>query len=167
MEFADKTIGPEKALDDLQELNGAVVHDNPEFLKILENPRITYAEKNDFIGRVLGKNISREVVNFIKLLIAKERIARFGDIVDFLIINYIHKEKKALLLKTTSALDLELIKKIEAGLEKNFNRKFKFYIHLDGNLLGGITAQIGNMVIDGSIRGRLRELKNRLEELKV
>ena len=64
-------------------------------------------------------------------------------------------------------MDLELIREIKNNLEDKFKKKFKLYINLDGSLLGGIQVVIGNTVLDGSVRRRLDDLKEKLKALRV
>ena len=43
----------------------------------------------------------------------------------------------------------------------------RFYIDLDGSLLGGVQVVIGNTIIDGSVRKRLDELKEKLTTIRM
>jgi len=80
---------------------------------------------------------------------------------------YAHLGRTDAVLRTSSPLDLELIRKIRDKLEEKFQKKFKFYIDLDTNLLGGVQVIIGNRIIDGSLRRRLDELKGKLLAARV
>ena len=41
------------------------------------------------------------------------------------------------------------------------------YIQLEPDLVGGVSAKIGNLIIDGSVKKRLEDLKYKLHTLKV
>jgi len=164
--FAKETIGLEIALKDLRNLKNIVIHDNPEFLEFLSNLDISYTEKCEFIDKVLN-DFSPEFRQFLKLLIEKERINKIEDIVQYIREKYSQGGKVPALLKTAFPLDLELIKIIKDKLESKLKKKFKLYIDLDGNLLGGVQVIIGNTVIDGSVRKRLDELKEKLMLARV
>ncbi len=167
LDFAKSGCGLEKALFDLRNLKNTVIGDNREFLEILESPEIGLIEKNDFIDRVLNSEFSPEVKNFLKLLIEKNRINKLLDIIEYIRIVYSHGGEEEALLKTSFPLDLNLIKQIEDKLEEKFNKKLKFYIDLDGSLLGGVQVIIGNTVIDGTIRRRLDDLREKLKGVIV
>ncbi len=164
--YAKNTIGPEVCLKDLRNLR-AIMRDNPEFKQFLDNLDMAYSEKCNFIDKVLGGDFSKEIKQFLKLLLEKERIDKLTDIIEYLRVIYSHEGEAEVLLKTSYALDVDLIKKIEVGLEHKFKKKFRFYIDLDGSLLGGVQVIIGNTVIDGSIRRRLDELKEKLKLIRI
>ena len=132
--FAKETIGFEKALEELKSLRGNVIRDNPEFLSFLENKEMTFTEKCDFIDKVLDDNFSQEIRYFIRLLIDKGRINILNDVIEHIRVNYSYGEQLEVLLKTSTPLDLPLIKRIEEKMSAKLHRELKFYIDLDGTL---------------------------------
>lgn len=164
--YAQETMGAENCLQNLKNLR-AIIRENPEFLQILESPEITFSEKSDFIQKVLNEDFCEEIRHFLKLLLEKERIEKLCDILEYLRVTYGHEGETEALLKTAYPLDLELIRSIKDRLENKFHKKFKFYIDLDGSLLGGVQVIIGNTIIDGSVRGRLDDLKEKLKSVRV
>jgi len=164
--YADSSIGLDKALEDLKKVKD-LMRDNPEFVEFLFTPYVAFVDKEDFIDKVLKKGFSEEIKHFLKLLIDKGRIDYFSDIVEYARVKYSHFGETEVLLKTTFPLDLSAIRKIRVALEQKYKKKFKFYIDLDSNLLGGIQVIMGNTVIDGSVRRRLDELKEKLMSVGV
>jgi F-type H+-transporting ATPase subunit delta len=116
---------------------------------------------------VLDEHFSVESRQFIKMLLSKKRVELMIEIIDYIRIHYSHGEAIDALIKTSYPLDLELVQKIENKLEKRFNRKLNFYLDLDASLLGGIQVTIGNTVIDGSVRRRLAELRDKLMTIRI
>jgi F-type H+-transporting ATPase subunit delta len=165
--FAKETIGLDRALQELKDIKFSIINDNPEFLQLLESLEITNSEKNDFIDTIVRDGFSEEIRQFLKYLLEKGRINKLIDIMEYIRVTYSFRGEEEVLLKVSSPLDLETIKQIEDELEKKFQRKFKFYIDLDGDLLGGVSVTIGNTIIDGSIKRRLEDLKEKLMTLKV
>jgi len=165
--YANETIGIDRLVDELKAFRRDVLHDNPEFIKFLESKDITLAEKYDFIGNVLGDDFTQEIKHFIKLLIDKGRIGILNDVIEYIRVNYSFGEQVEVLLKTSTPLDLSLIKEIKDSLSQKLNKKLKFYIDLDGSLLGGIQIIIGNKLIDGTVRKRLDELKEKLLAVRI
>jgi F-type H+-transporting ATPase subunit delta len=167
IDFAKDNIGIDKAAEDFKKLKGAILHDNPDFLKFLESPGIALSEKCAFIDKVLGEDFYEETRNFLKLLIEKERIGKLADIAEYIRLNYSHGRMTEALLRISSPFESGIIKGIEEKLEKKFGKKFKFRTELDASILGGIQVIIGNTIIDGSIRKRLDELRERLMSVRV
>ena len=166
IELADKTIGLEKALEDCRNIKIIIRH-NRDFLKFLEIPETTYSEKLEFIDKVLGEDFSREFKQFLRLMLDRKRVDKIVDIADYIRMTYSHAGETEVLLKTTFPLELEIVQEIKDRVEEKLHKKTKFYIELDGSLLGGIQLVIGNTVIDGSVRRRLDDLREKLMTMGV
>jgi len=163
--YAKPAIGLEKAVEEFKNLK-IIFFKNPDFQGFLENLKIIYSEKCAVIESVL-KDFSEETRIFIKVLLEKGRIEDIIEICDYVRTNYSHGEAQDALLKTSYLMDLELIQKIKEKLEDKFKRKIAFHIELDASLLGGIQVTVGNDVLDGSVKRRLDELKEKLMTLRV
>jgi len=166
MEFAGESIGLKQAVLDFKNLK-SLMRDNPGFQEVLASLDVSYSEKCDFIDKVLDADFSNEFKQFLKLLLEKNRLDRIVDIADYVRVAYSHLGETEAILRTSFPLDLSLIRKIKEKLEQKFNRAFRFYIDLDGRLLGGVQVIIGNTIIDGTVRRRLEELKEQLLTLRV
>ncbi len=166
MDFSAGTIGLKKALQEFKNLKFLIQRDKG-FMDILQSLDVTYSEKCDFIDRVLDENFSRELGQFLKLLLEKQRIDKLPDIADYVRVAYSHLGETEAVLKTSFPLDLDLVEAIKKRLEEKFKRRFRFYIDLDGEMLGGVQVVIGNTVIDGTVRRRLADLKEKLSAVRV
>ncbi|MCX5666624.1 MAG: ATP synthase F1 subunit delta [Candidatus Omnitrophica bacterium] len=159
-------IGVEQALVDIRTLRN-LIRDNFEFKEFLDSADITAYEKEQLLEKVLKNEISLETINFLRLLLEKKRIVNFSDIAEYLLLTYAHEGEEEALLRTSLPLDIGLVKRIEEKLSERYGKKFKFYIDLDGSLLGGVQVVIGNTILDGSVRKRLLDLKEKLKEIEV
>lgn len=164
--FCKEGCGIDKAFADLRNIRN-IIRENPEFMIFLEAPDITLAEKNDFLEKILSGGYTDEFKHFLKLLLEKNRIDKLIEIAEYIRITYSHGNEVEAVLKTSYFMDLETIRRIQERLEEKFQKKLKLYIDLDGSLLGGVQVTIGNTVIDGSVRRRLDELREKLETVRV
>jgi F-type H+-transporting ATPase subunit delta len=139
----------------------------PELLKFLQAPEITDRQKDDFIDKVLGDDFSKELGQFLKLLQEKSRIELFPGIIKYVIDTYSHGDETEAVFKSAFPLDVKLVERIKQRLETKLNKKLKLSVGLDPGLLGGVQVTIGNRIIDGSVRRRLDELKEKLETVRV
>jgi F-type H+-transporting ATPase subunit delta len=89
------------------------------------------------------------------------------DILDYIIINYAHGEETPAVLKSAYPLDLEDVQRVKENLEKKFKRKVRLYLDLDGELLGGLQITMGNTVIDGSLKRRLEDLREKIKAARL
>ncbi|MGB9808672.1 MAG: ATP synthase F1 subunit delta [Caldanaerobacter sp.] len=132
--------------------------------KIFVNKSIDKTKKMGFVEEVL-EGFSKEIVNFIKVVISKHRENLIKDIV---------KEFEALYkdyfnimdVKVISAYPLkeEVLNEVREKLEKRYNKKVNPIPVVDKEILGGLKLVIGNTVIDGSIKARLEALLKNMRQ---
>ncbi|MDO8525771.1 MAG: ATP synthase F1 subunit delta [Candidatus Omnitrophota bacterium] len=164
--FTKEGCGIEKGAEDLRSVNRILV-DNPDLDSFLLTPGIDNREKFEVLENVIRNGFSDEVKYFLKLLINKGRFDKFGDIADYVRTAYSHGIEVDALLKVSYPLDTEVIKRVKEAIENRLNKKLHLYIDLDPDILGGIYARIGNILIDGSIKRRLEDMRAKLLAVKV
>ncbi len=141
---------------------------NDEFFEILKTPRININEKKKIIDNVFGDKINKEIINFIKILIDKRRI---GYIID--IANEFERmacEYKGIVkAKAYSSISLssEQIIKLEKKLSEQSGKTVEIENIIDNSLLGGIMIKFNDVVIDGTLKGKLKSLENNLNRIIV
>ena len=165
VQLAQETIGLSQALEELGNFK-FILREHPDFKLFLETPVVLNVEKFRLIDRVC-QSFSSELRDFLFFLIQKRRIGFLWEIMDYLRLRYAHKEEAHALLRVSSLLDLETLQEVKEILQKKLNQRLKLYVQLDGDLLGGINATVGNTFIDGSVHGSLVALKERLMQLKL
>lgn len=144
-----------------------IIREHPEFESLLESMEVTYSEKCAFIEKTLDGNFSLEMRDFLKLLLEKRRFNLIVFIADYVRVTYAHGAAQDAVLRTSYPLDTEIIQAIKNKLETKLGKKLNLYVNLDASLLGGIQVTVGNTIIDGSVRKRLQELRERLQTVKV
>jgi ATP synthase F1 delta subunit len=123
------------------------------------SPYFSSAEKKEGIGRVLS-GADEELVNFLELLAEKHRMP-----VMFRIRRHFDelwkRENKKIDVTVTSATDLdpEVVKQIGKEIEEQTGQSVELSSRVDDSILGGLVLQVGNMVLDASIRNRLEKLR--------
>lgn len=166
LNFAKANCGLDKALEDLVIVKN-IIRDNPGFKELMYNPEISYNEKCAFIDQAIRDGLSDEIRYFLKLLLDKKRFDIFLDVAEYLRAKYSHHGQVDVLLRTAFPLELDLIKRIEGALKNKLKQNLRFYIDLDGSLLGGVQVVIGNTIIDGSVKKRLEGLRERLTTVRM
>ncbi len=163
---ASASIGFKRGFEELQ-LMKRIYHDNPDFRRFIESLQITSAEKCGMIDTVFADGFSENSRDFLKFLIVKNRIELFDDIAEYARIKYAHGDEIDAQLKTSYPLDTDVLLRIKNDLEARFRKKLHMYVELDSDLLGGIYVRIGNTIIDGTVKRRLSDLREKLTNLKV
>ncbi len=71
------------------------------------------------------------------------------------------RERRLIDVTVTSAVELDpaVVSRIGEEIERQTDRKVELASRVDEEILGGIVLQVGNMVLDASIRNRLEKLR--------
>jgi ATP synthase F1 delta subunit len=71
------------------------------------------------------------------------------------------KENKRLEVTVTSAVELDeaVVQRIGSEIESQTGQAVELESRVDGDILGGLVLQVGNMVMDASVKNRLEKLR--------
>jgi F-type H+-transporting ATPase subunit delta len=128
------------------------------------SPYFSSAEKADGLNRAVS-GADAEFVNFLELLIEKQRVPEI-----FRIRRQFEelwkKENRRIDVTVTSAvkLDPSVVGKIGEEIERQTGKKVELASRVDEDILGGVVLQVGNMVLDASIRSRLEKLRKNVAQ---
>lgn len=152
-----------KGRDDLKNFKN-LINENPDIIKVLANPNILKEDKKDLIDKLMGDSI-KEISNFIKVLIDKQRFSEFNSIYEHFTKRYYdHENIEKGLVFSARELEAKDIEKIEQSISKKINKKVELENVLDESLIGGFTVKLDGKFIDNSIKGRLSNLSSSLKE---
>ena len=149
-------------LDEIHEQLGQVaeaIADNRDLQVFLFSPYFSSSEKREGISRVVS-GADPELVNFLELLAEKHRMPAIFRIRRRFDESWA-KEERRLEVKLTSAVDLppDLVEEVGKQIEKQTGQTIELETDVDENVLGGIVLQVGNMVLDASVRNKLERLR--------
>ena len=126
---------------------------------VLGNPSLTDEQQAQTLNEVCGDATSAEVKNFVVVLADNKRLPLLPEITtqfDLLKANL----EKSVDVEVVSAFDLDdaTAEKLAGVLGQKLEREVKVSTSTDADLLGGVLIRAGDLVIDGSVRGRLNKL---------
>jgi F-type H+-transporting ATPase subunit delta len=126
------------------------------------SPYFSTSEKEDGLERVVS-GADPVVMNFLKLLIEKHRMPvlfRIRATYDALW----EEENKLLPVQITSAVELDdkIVSQLGDRIAEQTDRKVDISANVDPDILGGIVVQVGNSVLDASVRNRLEQLRRQV-----
>ena len=126
------------------------------------SPYFSTQEKKDGIGALVD-DADENFVRFLELLAERHRmpaIFRIRREFDRLW----RRENKLLPVSVTSAveLDSELVEGIGKRIEEQTGQRVELSSEVDPDVLGGLVLQVGNMVLDASVRNRLERLRKQV-----
>jgi ATP synthase F1 delta subunit len=123
------------------------------------SPYLSSAEKREGMKRAIS-GAEPELINFLELLVEKQRmpeIFRIRRELDELW----KRENRRIDVTVTSAVELDpaVVGRIGEEVERQTGEEVDLSSRVDDGILGGIVLQVGNMVLDASIRSRLEKLR--------
>jgi F-type H+-transporting ATPase subunit delta len=126
---------------------------------VLDNPSLTAEQQARTVTEVCGDALGAEAKNFVSILAANKRLALLPEIYQQFA-RFKANLEKSVDVEVVSAFDLDdaARDKLAQVLSRKLEREVKVSTTTDSNLLGGVLIRAGDMVIDGSVRGRLNKL---------
>jgi F-type H+-transporting ATPase subunit delta len=150
-----------------QELGGVakLMIEQKMLADVVSNPLYNADERKRVFEGVLGKlELSKVMSAFLMLLFEKGRIPFLVSINDFFqkLADELKGVARASLVLATE-LSAETIEKIRAALSKRTGKEVILEVEQDSGLIGGIVTKIGDLVLDGSIKTQLLNMKESLK----
>ena len=146
-----------------------ILGENVDLQKLLDNPKIIREEKESVIENIFRGRVSDEIVELMKLMIAKGRYSQIESVFDY-VIGLVKEEKKIGIAYVASALPLTGEQKaniIRRLLDTTKYEQFEMNYSVDKSLIGGVVIRIGDRVVDSSIKTKLYELSKDLRKIQV
>lgn len=169
-----------KALVDLavEKQNVAAVHDFaadllpkinlPEVRTFLNHPLVKPADKKEFFIRIMAENAPQEFINMIHLIIDRRYTSLLPEIMDQTIDLAIKAQGYEIITAiTANPLSEAEAEQIRIDLETRWATRVYLKNRSNPNLIGGIIIQREDRMYDGSLLGRINDLRRILTEQSV
>ena len=119
--------------------------------------------KQEAVQKIFAGELSPMVLNFLHLLLDKQRISSLGEIVRQYE-NFSNEAQGIVVADVTTARSLSdsLGERLMAKLGEITGKTIKLRKHLDEKLLGGAVVRMGDRLIDGSLKSRMKALEAQL-----
>ena len=152
----------EKNMKSLNEL----LNLSSELKDVILNPTIKKEDKKNIILKIAKQNnFSNSLKNFLGYVSIKNRLFFLEKIIKSFL-NLVSKKKGELKAKLISAkkLSTEEQKKIQNELSENFKSQLKIDYKYQPDLIAGLIIQVGSIMVDTSVKTKLKKLENNLVE---
>ncbi len=141
----------------------AEIVEDPRVSALIHNPRLTADDLAGLIGDVAGGKLDAGMENFVRVLAENRRLPLLPEIAA-------HYEAERARVENT--VDVEVVSavplsaaqadKLSQALDTRLKRRVRMQNSVDATLLGGAVIRAGDLVIDGSLKGRLERLGTEL-----
>ncbi|RME83895.1 MAG: ATP synthase F1 subunit delta [Caldilineae bacterium] len=150
-------------IDGLSKVGAAYVS-NGDLRARLSDPAVEPETKAGLLEGLLPDGSPQELRNFLHILAANNDLGFVDDILTQLT-RVVREEaggpQKAVITSAVE-LDEDEKEKIRARLIERFGANLEFIFAVDPEILGGLVVQVGDKLIDDSVRGRIDALRQQL-----
>ena len=143
-----------------------LLNNSLDFSELIKNPTIKQSDqKNIFDSLSKEFNFDSLLVKFFNLLIEKRRLFFIKKILnDFLLICSEQRGEVQAKLTAVKDLSLQELESIKNELKENFGSNIKLDYIKDETLIGGLVLQVGSIMIDTSIKNKLKQVEQQMIE---
>lgn len=136
-----------------------VIKSSKEFELTMLNPSISLQTKYEIIDEIFKKELDEKVLNFIKILVEKNRFNEFNQIIQAYSdeLDNMNNIKRVEVVSAVELSDEQKQKTIEK-LQMRLNKEVKVNWALDTNIIGGLVIKIDDDIIDTSLKNKLDKL---------
>ncbi|MEJ2515472.1 MAG: F0F1 ATP synthase subunit delta [Gammaproteobacteria bacterium] len=127
--------------------------------ELIGNPAISRHDLGDLLIELCGDAAGEQGANFIKLLAENGRVAYVPEIAaEFEELKAEAENVVDVTITSAVPLDDDQRGRFAASLRQRLGRDVRLHLETDSSLIGGAVVRAGDLVIDGSVRGRLQRL---------
>jgi len=130
---------------------------------IISNPKFESEQSVSLIQDICGKHLDAEGKNLVRLLVRNGRLSALPEIAS-LYEGLKNESQGNLDVQVVSAYEMTKAQEssLATALKKRLGCEIQITSEIDRDLIGGVIIRAGDLVIDGSVQGRLRKLATEL-----
>lgn len=137
----------------------AAIVRSPEFGTLVGNPQVPQDTLAALLHEAAGKSAGEQGLSFLRLLAERRRLHALPGIQHLYEALHAEAENRVdVELTSAVALSEEQKQQFAMALRKRLGREVVIHARTDASILGGAIVRAGDLVIDGSIKGRLDKL---------
>ncbi|MEX0790383.1 MAG: ATP synthase F1 subunit delta [Actinomycetota bacterium] len=139
------------------------VESHTELRRALTDIAIPFTAKEQLLEELLGKQASPHTLNAIRFVISQGKARELVEIADALAgITALESNKEVAEIRSAVPLDSAQREALAQALKAATGRNVEVKSIVDPSVIGGVLAKVGDIVIDGTVRGKLAQLKQHL-----
>ncbi|MEC9475807.1 MAG: ATP synthase F1 subunit delta [Planctomycetota bacterium] len=145
----------------------ATVEQDEQIQIFLESPKIRRSDKKAALEKALSGHVSEIVLNLLRILIDRGRQELIDDI------SHAYQDRMDAMagrvnatITSASKLSSAIRKALVGAITKKLDKEVVSTEQVDPDLLAGLTVQIGDLVVDGSLRTQLRKIRQEVSQTR-
>jgi F-type H+-transporting ATPase subunit delta len=136
---------------------------DPRVAALTKSPQCTTADLSTLLTDVAGARLDADMQNFVRVLAENHRLLLLPEIAaHYEVLRSAVENTVDVEVVSAVPLDAAQADKLTQALSTRLKRQVRMQTSVDSTLLGGAVVRAGDLVIDGSIKGRLERLATEL-----
>jgi len=129
----------------------------------LSDPALPAERRVAVVQDLLGAKALQTSVALSEFVVSAGRAGDLSEIVDRFVELAAEEGRKVVAeVRTAVALNADQVERLRDALANATNKDVEVRVVVDPSVLGGVIARVGDVVIDGSVRHRLDQLKEQI-----
>ena len=131
----------------------------------LADPGLPADRKRAVLQDILGERANPHTVNLLGFVVEQGRARELAEIIDELVALAADRRRAAVAeVRTAVPLDDDRRRRLTDALERATGKRIEMKVVVDPAVVGGVVAQVGDQVIDGSVKRRLELARERMSQ---
>ena len=137
----------------------AAIAEDAQMKLLIGNPVISAKQLGELFLEIGRNKFNTEARNLVMLLTENKRVTVLSQISQlFEQLKAQHEGVLEARIVSAFAMESKQLKKLIDDLEQKFKRKIEALVSVDPELIGGIKVEIGDEILDASVRGKLETM---------
>ena len=137
----------------------AIVVKDPRVASLLDNPRVTPEQLAGLVDGIAAAPLGEHGANFVRTLADNRRLGYLPEIAElFDTLKDDAEGVEDVTVTSAAPLDERQQRSLSEALGRRLNRQVRLHCATDPALIGGAVLRAGDLVIDGSLRGKLERM---------
>jgi F-type H+-transporting ATPase subunit delta len=149
--------------EDLHAVHNALNGLEPDLRAFFYLPRFRREDKRRIINLAFEGKVGRPVLGLLNILVEKRREPLLDNVVDeFDHYRDLHENRVKARVVTARKLDDDLLAALRSALEQRTQKSVVLTEVVDPEVLGGLRVNVGDRVLDGTVRRSLQDMRRSL-----
>jgi F-type H+-transporting ATPase subunit delta len=136
---------------------------DPAVTRALANPALPFMGRSQAAAQLLGTSVGDKPRNLVQLLIRRGRIEQLPAVArEFRRLRDLREGIVHATVTSASPLTDDELAALRERLATIAGGRVELELVVDPQIMGGVMVRLGDQLMDGSVRGRLEQLRNRL-----
>jgi F-type H+-transporting ATPase subunit delta len=142
----------------------ALMRSNAQLLEVFRHPTISYEEKRGVLDELIKRARPRPTTaNFLKVLLQNHRLAELNEVNTQFALELDRRSGVVTAQVTTARpLPTDAQEALGVRLGELTGSKVRLQFEVDDELIGGVVTRIGSTLYDGSVRGQLEQIRQKM-----